>query len=183
MEKQYTIIEFLIGTDVGEAVSELISYTVSHKGELACGEFNGHKLYSDTVSLDSAYQLVTGKSYYEFHENQRLWHKEYDRKEEEYKSQIPALTEMWIAKGHKILEKYEWDRWDEIVPIRLNDLYHGMELGNCLDIIEILNNKGSLDDAKKKIVNQGHSGMSFNLVCAMVKEFCDRGEEFVQFVR
>lgn len=33
------------------------------------------------------------------------------------------------------------------------------------------------------IGNQSHSGMSYNLVCTMVKEFCERGEEFVKYVK
>ena len=37
--------------------------------------------------------------------------------------------------------------------------------------------------AKKEIENQNHSGMSFGLVCAMVKEFCSRGQEFVEYVK
>lgn len=58
-----------------------------------------------------------------------------------------------------------------------------MELGACLEIVEILNNNNSLDEAKTKIESQGNSGMSFGLVCAMVKEFSDRGNEFVEYVR
>lgn len=40
-----------------------------------------------------------------------------------------------------------------------------------------------LDTTKTVIENQGHSGMSFGLVCSMVKSFCDRGEEFVSYVK
>jgi hypothetical protein len=58
-----------------------------------------------------------------------------------------------------------------------------MELGNCLDIIKELNAGCELETAKKIIEDQGHSGMSFGLVCSMVKAFCDRGVEFVTYVR
>lgn len=40
-----------------------------------------------------------------------------------------------------------------------------------------------LEEVKPLIENQGHSGMSFGLVCSMVKSFCDRGSDFVSFVR
>ena len=75
-----------------------------------------------------------------------------------------------------------WKLWERMVPIRLDDLYHGMELGCTLEIVKILNSGGSLNDAKKKIEDQGHSGMSFSLVCSMVRVLCDRGEEFVEYV-
>lgn len=56
-----------------------------------------------------------------------------------------------------------------------------MELGNCLDIVEALNNGCDLDEAKKIIDKQDHSGMSYGLVRVMVKSFCDRGEEFYTY--
>ena len=67
------------------------------------------------------------------------------------------------------------------MPIRLGDLYHGMELKCCLDIVIELNNGCTLDKAKVIIESQGHSGISFGLVCSMVKYFCDRGEEFANY--
>jgi len=86
-----------------------------------------------------------------------------------------------MNKGREILTEDKWDYWDQIVPVRLGDLYHGMELGCCLNIVEILNNGGTLDEAKAEIQNQSHSGMSYGLVCSMVKEFCERGKEFVSY--
>jgi hypothetical protein len=53
----------------------------------------------------------------------------------------------------------------------------------CLDIVRQLNLGIKLDVAKDIIESQGHSGMSFGLVCSMVKSFCDRGNEFVSYVR
>jgi hypothetical protein len=58
-----------------------------------------------------------------------------------------------------------------------------MELQMCLDIVLELNNGCKLDEAKTIIENQGHSGMSFGLVCSMVKSFCDRGVEFSSYAR
>jgi len=40
-----------------------------------------------------------------------------------------------------------------------------------------------IEKVKPLIENQGHSGMSFELVCAMVGAFSDRGKEFVKYVR
>lgn len=180
MEKHYTKIE--CWGNVENAVQELVGYSIKNHGRLACCEFNGVTLYSDTVSLDSAYREVTGKSYFQFNEDQKAWHKEYDRKEAEHKAAIPDLTQAWIKKGHEILSEDKWDYWDKIVPIRLGDLYHGMELGNCLDIVQILNEGCSLDEARQEIENQNHSGMSFGLVRSMVREFSDRGNEFSEYV-
>ena len=91
-------------------------------------------------------------------------------------------AKVWIEEGKEVLSKDKWDVWEEIVPIRLKDLYRGMELRCCLDIVKVLNN-GTLEEAKILIEKQNHSGMSFGLVCSMVREFSPRGIEFVDFVR
>lgn len=180
MNKKYEKVDFLVGNTIEQAVNELIDY--KEKGQLVCGVFNGITLYSDTVTLDSAYEEITGKTKFEFDKDQQEWIENHKRKKQAHEEKIPELTKLWTEKGRKILRENKWERWDEIVPIRLSDLYHGMELGCCLDIVEVLNKNGTLDEAKEKIESQRHSGMSFGLTCAMVKEFCDRGNEFVEYV-
>lgn len=179
--KKYLKVEFYAGSKIENAVKELLDY--KFKGKLACGEFNGVTLYSDTVTMDDAYKAITGKTKGEFDKEQQEWRENYERREQEHKNEIPELSKVWMKKGRKILTEDKWEFWDKIVPIRLGDLYHGMELGHCLDIVNILNNNGTLDEAKEKIESQGHSGMSFGLVCLMVREFSERGKEFVEYVR
>lgn len=177
MEKNYREIEFGFG-NIESAVKEL----KSHK-DLVCGSFNGQMLYSDIDDMDSAYKKVTGKTKAEFNEAERQRQIEYEREKQEHKEAIPRLTKEWIEKGNAILDEKHHKTWAECVPIRLGDLYRGMELGNCLEIVEQLNKGTELEEVKPLIENQGHSGMSFGLVCSMVKEFCDRGAEFVSYVR
>ncbi|RNB59408.1 hypothetical protein EDM57_04505 [Brevibacillus gelatini] len=64
MVKQYKEIKFLLGSSIDEAVEELLSY--KNEGILACGQFNGATLYSDTVTIDDAYKEITGKTKAEF---------------------------------------------------------------------------------------------------------------------
>jgi predicted nuclease with TOPRIM domain len=179
MDKDYKTVKFLIGNDIEDAVKELLDYKA--KGILVKGEFNGCTLYSDTVTVDGAYKEITSKTKAEFDKSREEWKENYDKAEKEHTEKIPSLTEEWIGKGHELLTEDKWELWDRIVPIRLGDLYHGMELGACLDIVKILHNS-TLDEAKKEIEKQGHSGMSWGLVCSMVKAFSDKGEEFVKFV-
>lgn len=159
MEKYTKIDANAIGWDIESVVEDLLKY--KNEGKLISTEFNGVMLYSDTVTIDSAYKSITGKTKAEFDEDAK---------------------KMWIKEGREILAEDKWELWEKIVPIRLSDLYRGMELRACLDIVKILNS-GTLEEAKTMIEEQGHSGMSFSLVCSMVKEFSPRGEEFVEFVR
>lgn len=178
MEKQYRKIEFMAGQNIESAIKEL----KEHK-DLVCGTFNGKILYSDIDDLDSAFKKVTGKTKSEFDEAERKRQKAYNDENKKHKDAIPELTKEWIEKGKNILDEKYIELWNKIVPIRLKDLYEGFELGACLDIIKELNNDCELDVAKSIIDKQGHSGMSFGLVCSMIKEFCDRGDEFVKYAR
>ena len=174
---QYKEIEFGFG-NIESALEELKSYN-----ELVCGSFNGQILYSDTDTLDSAYLKITGKTKRECEEANKKSNEEYQKRKQLHKDSIPRLTKEWIEKGNIILDEQYRKDWAECVPIRLDDLYEGMELECCLDIVIELNNGCSLDKAKEIIESQGHSGMSFGLVCAMVRSFCNRGVEFENYVR
>src|SRR5699024_3891712 len=106
------------------------------------------------------------------------------KREQEHKNNFFRLVEYYKQQGRKILPKAKWKDWDEIVPIRLSDLYKGMELDSCLNIVKLLNEGGTLDEAREEFYNQGHSGMSGSLVCYMVEEFADgdRGKVFRKYV-
>lgn len=176
----YKEIEFYFG-NIEDAVKELSAYNA--KGEKVFITFNGQKLYSDIDTVDTAYQKITGKTKAEFDEAERKRDDEYKEQQRKHKEAIPELTKQWIEKGNKILDEKYRETWAKCVPIRLDDLYQGMELQMCLDLVLELNNGCTLDEAKTIIENQGHSGMSFGLVCSMVKSFCDRGVEFSSYVR
>ena len=180
MKKKYEEIELMYGSNIDDAVKELLTY--KSKGKLVCGSYNGTMLYSDTVTLDSAYIEITGKTKAEFDNDQRKMKDRLNKEEKEYMQQIPELSKKWMKAGRGILAEEKWELWDKIVPVRLNDLYRGMELGDCLEIVKILNNNGSLDEAREKIESQGNSRMYLGLVCSMVKELCERGSEFVDYV-
>jgi|SRR6478736_1056310 len=180
MENKYKELEFF-GHDIDSVMKELSKY--KEKSQLVFVEFNGEKLYSDIDDLDSAYKKVTGKTKSEFDEARRLESERYKEEERKHKEAIPELTVEWIDKGKKVLDGKYLELWEKCVPIRLSDLYRGFELGACLEIVEKLNGGCDIETAKKIIWDQGHSGMSFGLVRSMVKSFCDRGEEFSNFVK
>ena len=168
-------IDFYFG-DIDSAMKELSKYKAN--GVLAFIEFNGQKLYSDTDDLDSAYTKITGKTKAEFDSIQKAESDRYEEEERKHKEAIPELTKEWIDKGSKILSKQYHEKWAKCVPIRLGDLYKGMELEATLDIVKELNAGCEIGVAKEIIENQGHSGMSFGLVRSMVVAFCERGKEF-----
>lgn len=175
---KYTKIESTIGSTIESAINQLKDY-----GSPAMLEFNGQMLYSDVDDVDSAYKKITGKTKQECDDASRKQKEEYEARNKKHKESIPQLTKEWIAKGKEVLDKEYHKLWSECVPIRLSDLYQGMELGATLEIVKPLNEGCELDDAKAIIQGQGHSGMSYGLVRSMVKSFCKRGEDFAKHVQ
>ncbi|MDD3021982.1 MAG: hypothetical protein PHX61_13530 [Alphaproteobacteria bacterium] len=182
MDKKYNVVEIAIGSSLGEALIYLIKQSIQTKRP-TCGKFNGTMIYSDIDSLDSAYQKVTGKTYAERCEEDRLEKIERDRRDAEEKAKQPEKIQRWIERGARLIPEAEVNHWAGIVPIRANDLYCGMELDACLDIIELLNSGCAISVAKEKIDSQNHSGMSYSLVRALVRKFAARGEEFAEYVK
>lgn len=176
-------IEFYTGETIQNAWKTLLKES-AECGETCFGTFNGQQLLS-TDTLDEAYKKVTGLTKSEFDEQDRKEREEYKRREEEFIASIPSKTEEYkkAARGVIIEEQYEY--WDKIVPIRLKDLYHGMELDATLEICRIMRDESisleeCIEKAKEAFDNQGHSGMSAGLVLSMIKAFCPHGKQVVE---
>ena len=169
------------GSTIEDAVNTLLEHRKA--GELACINFNGTMLYSDSVTMDGAYKEITGMTRADFQSAQRARLEAWERGEAEHKAKIPQLTLEWEEKGHSVLDKKYWDLWDRCVPIRLSDLYRGMELGCTLEIVEKLNAGCDFSEALDILNGQGHSGMSYSLMCSMIMSFCDRGTAFMEAIK
>lgn len=179
MEKGCKEIEFGFG-NIESAVAELERY--AKRGERVYGVFNGKKIYSDIDDVNSAYKKVTGKTKAAFDKELVKEREAYKEQERKHIEAIPELTEEWVEKGREIIDEKYMEKWEKCVPIRLGDLYRGFELGACLDIVKELNKGCSYKKAENIINEQGHSGMSYGLVCSMVRSFCDKGDSFVKFL-
>lgn len=179
---EYKKIDFEVGCTIEEALKKLHKHKINNVK--AKGFFNDKLLLSDIDTLDSAYLKITGLSYEDYKQKEKQRHEEYLHAKVEHEAKIPELTKYWIKKGHEILSEDKWELWDKCVPIRLSDLYKGMELECCLDIISFLKeNNHRFDLGKIVIENQGHSGTSFSLLCSMLKSFYEKGEEFVKYIK
>lgn len=173
-------IEFYAGETIENAWKALLKESADC-GETCFGTFNGQQLLS-TDTLDEAYKKVTGLTKSEFDEQDRKEREEYKRREEEFIASIPSKAEEYKKAARGVIIEEQYNYWDEIVPIRLHDLYHGMELDATLEICRIMRDESisleeRIEKAKEAFDNQGHSGMSAGLVLSMIKAFCPDGRE------
>ncbi len=182
-----TQVEFHAGMEIKDAFRALHEEAIK-TGDVTSGSFNNYTITSQ-MTLDKCYRIITGKSMAEFEEAVRKRAEEYERKEKELQERAPAMVEEYKEKAKGLIKDGEWDYFVKILPIRVGDLYHGMEIQSMLDIIRVLlDNKedeaAALDEAVKVFEDQGHSGCSAGLVIGLVKRFSPvLGEEFVERVK
>lgn len=150
-----------------------------------CGEdcrlrFNNSYLLS-TDSIDEAYLRIVGMTKAEHDAFRQKKQEERERELAEHKARIPKLTEKYRNEARGLVIDSELEFWDKIVPIRLGDLYRGMELQQVLDCCKIMRDESlvfteRLEKAYDVFMNAGHSGMSAGLTMSMLRRFCPDGD-------
>lgn len=149
--------------------------------------FNGVRLTSSD-SLEDMYKKVTGHTKEEIDAIYQKQQEERKRKEKEFEEKKPELIKEYQKKARGVIPEDRLELWDRIVPVRLDDLYHGMELDCWLELIEVLNDTNlsynvKMTKGKDIFDKQGHSGMSGNLVMSGLKEFHPLGNDLVDFIK
>ena len=178
-------IEFYTGDNIDTSMARL--YQMEKKfGETCFGKFNGHELLS-TDSIDDAYQKVLGRTKAEFDKELKEEMEEYERKLSEHNAKIPELSEKYRKEARGLILESEYEYWDKIVPVRLKDLYRGMELENTLELCRIMRNEEIPYDERLRaaydlFMASGHSGMSASLVASMLRIFCPNGNDLADAV-
>jgi hypothetical protein len=145
--------------------------------------FNGHVLDSFCHNnVDRVFKEVLGVSKKDYDKVVKAKREEIRRENDEFQKRVPEIINDYIERGHKILDEKYHKLWDECVPVRVNDIYHGLECNACLDLIQMLNNGDDFDDVNEVFNNQDHSGLSHAMVCSMLVQLCDRGSDFIKHV-
>ena len=178
-------IEFLPGDSIDTAWKELLKASAECR-DTCFGEFNGKEIRS-TDTLDEAYMKILGMTKSEYEKEMQDWRNDYERKEKKHKDNIPNLIPIYREKARGVILEDQYEYWDKIVPIRLDDLYHGIELDATLDLCKIMRDESmSYDERLKKaydtFMDQGHSGMSAGLVASMLRTFCPDGHDLADAV-
>ena len=172
----------LYGGTIDSCLKRLREMAAAEKsGEVLKAVFNDKYLLS-TDSDDDAYLRITGKTKAEHDEYMRKWREDYEARRKAHEARIPELTEHYRKEARGVIIESELEYWDKIVPLRLGDLYRGMELDQTLDCARVMRDEtlSRIERLRKayKIFNEaGHSGMSAGLTMAMLRRFCPDGNE------
>ena len=169
-------IEVLPGSNLESVVYTLLA--AKARGESVYCKFNGHKLYSDTVTMDSAFMEVTGQTKTDFDKAKEEWRKNYEREEKEAEQRAKDNIPNWIEKGQALIFPERYAEWEKCVVASASGFYHGLELDSALEIMTALENGASIEEAKQMLDKQEHSGISESIVRNILFMFSSKGPEF-----
>lgn len=176
---------FTVGMSIEDAIS-FLNDNAKKYGYECYGVFNGKEIFSSETE-DQIYKKITGNNKDEFNRKLEEDIAEHKRIEIEFKRKIPFLITEYIRKADGVIPVENIPLWNKIVPIRLNDIYRGMELDCWLDLIKIMNS----DETDEKIMvqcetlfnEQGHSGMSASLVLRGLEELHSKGKIVSDYIK
>lgn len=182
LKKQYKEIQLPALRYLSQAIEYVRTVNPNIIGtNLIYAMFNGHPIYSDNLDVDEIYSRVCNNT----GNKQKEIELDYEKAEKEFQKKIPTLAKKYNALAKGVIADDKLDQWYEIVPVRLRDIYHGMELDATLEIIKELNkatdSNNHFAEAKNIFDKQDHSGLSYGLMYAMLNMFAPNGVEFVKY--
>ena len=80
----------------------------------------------------------------------------------------------YIIRGHKVFKEDKLDTWDKVVPVRVDDLYNGLEVENALQIVEEYERSHDINECRRIFNEANHSGWSAGLVKVIIYQFYDK---------
>ena len=163
-------------THLEGVVEELLEY--NKQGRRVSFDFNGHMLYSDTVTMDKAFRLVLGVSKADHDREQEEKANRMRRLATWVPKQEPNFDNPWIQKGRAVLHPYYWRFWDEHTNTILQHPKVQPQYDVALQLIKDLNNGAALNNVLDRLMQLKLRAPLENLVVAIVEEFCDRGRDF-----
>lgn len=167
---QYVRLQQVDGADLKNIVSKLV--TLGASGQFVYAEVNGVRLFSDRVSLDSAYREVTGMSYADY----------VDSNVQEGASMPSAksrLTKL-LNTSAKVISAELKNAWIDKLQQMIKTPYCVDIFENALQIIDLLNS-GSLSEAAKVFFDCDRSLQ--NTISDLVNEFSEYGENFLARIK
>lgn len=148
------------------------------RGQNVYVEFNGQKLYSLFDTVDTCYLKVCGSTKAEYEKAREAWLNDYKIRSEREKAEAQLKVPLWYERGKSMIFPEKWDNWKACVESRAEDLYHGWDLVNALEIMEALEQGKTIKEASAIFDEANHSGASASMVLKIVVNFSKRGVEF-----
>ena len=139
-------------------------------------DFNGHTLYSEGITLDSAYMEILGQTKKEFDAAVEAERQEFLNPKKTKEEEIDEV----IQRGKLVVETGKEDAWESFVKENSDDKLGFSLVKNALEVMEAFEKGKSMEEAHKIFDSEGHSGFSASWTLAKIEGFGDKDNLFLQ---
>ncbi len=169
------------GETIDTAVERLLE--AKAEGKHVFCVFNGVKLYSDNVTLDSAYIKILGYTKAEWDEKERKEIEE-NRKsgEEDQKHAIENIPNV-IERGKPLIYPFRHEDWAKLVEADAKSDYCGLITASAIEIMTAIEEEKSVEELVEMFKKQGHSGRGASLTRNIIMKFSKNGYPFYKATR
>lgn len=155
----------------------------NEQGRLVSYNFNGHMLYSDTVNMNSAFFLVTGKTKDQIDREAAERAERLRQLTKPPAPQAPKFDNEWVEKGRSALDIRYWKLWDDYADVIAQKPKAWKFFDAVLKIAKELNNNSPLADVLILLEEQGFTNQGERHALDFIEDLCDRGEAFGNYLK
>lgn len=144
--------------------------------------FNGVKLYSLDVTMDSAFKECLNCTRKTWLKREKRWLEESKTQIEEWKKEAQEKLPTWIEEGKKYIHPEKFLNWEKTCIASANGDYSGLEVEKALEIMQMLEDGKLFKEIKEKVRNDGHSGMTYSKTMNIILLYANRGPALFKFM-
>lgn len=145
-------------------------------------KFNGIKLYSIDVTMDSAFKECLNCSRKSWLRKEKKWFKDAEKDIKKWEKEAQEKLPNWIEKGKKYIHPEKFEVWEKTCIALANGDYSGLEIEKALEIMSMLEDNIELSKIKQIIKNGGHSGETYSSTMHLVLFYAKRGPALYNFM-
>ncbi len=140
--------------------------------------FNGHRLFSRNITMESAWLQVVGKTREEhLKEQEELLNRVNFIVEKEKKESVENIPK-WIQQGSLIIYPEKLEAWKDLVNKIANGWFNGFDLMYALEVMKALDSGVDIDEVKTFLLKKNLDGKLYLSVLHIVLNFSKKGPEY-----
>ena len=174
-----------IETYAGEGLDDIVIRLekLRRKGKFNYyANFNGIKLYSLDVTMDSAFNECLKCTRKTWLRREKRWLEETRIEIEKSKKEAQEKLPNWIEEGKKYIHPEKFINWEKTCVASANGDYYGLEVEKALEIMQMIEDGKLFKEIKEKVLNDGHSGMTYSKTMNIILLYANRGPALFNFM-
>lgn len=176
-------IKFRWGWDIDDCYNLLKEYKEKDSSYIYFGDFNTREINSE-MTLDEMYMLILGRTKEEHDKRQAEFMKRIKEEEKQFELEKPQVIERLKQSSIGLIPENRLDEWNSLIESSVNDgIYRGDEISCTLELIKLFKENKDFECIKQKFEEQSHSGTTANIAFILLEEFCERGDELVNYIK